>query len=579
MKFGTNGILGLCVVAAQLAGCGAPPWMPVKGMSDPTGTSAVDVAADQPLDASTGDYVERLAQDLVADPEQPELREARAELLIDALLVYEALEANGAVMALSSDEVAEWVITLVPSAADAGVAAAYRVALEDAAAVGWSDDRIAAINAWSEPPTRLWDAGMWTDTDQWIRDRTLVAGWFAMAPSVRQWIADPTTVDRLASDCGAFCDSGQTLESPEPCDPDTPETCIDGPIPGLSAELTSEATLASAQALEGLYARATELAMLPMRERRERPTELLDRLLVSLPEEVRGWGIAAGVPDSVLQTDVRLALPNARLPHGAESRVFEQRLAANMVIVRSDAVAVATLPRLTVDETTGTVSAGTNPHAFPGEELLAFDGPSRLPVGGLDDAALLPSVQDGIVATFEADARVSVLVDRSTYFATLEPVLRTLTESGFDDLVFHATAPDASLVAVPVAIDTTEPTTNLLIVRDDGYIVEPYDEAALATPEVFSRVGTYPLAELYTYLHAAFDDGRLDPAHGLSIRVDDGSTDFGILVHLLTALLYERDGESFETDPELLGAPVNLENGVPVSLIPGGITVRLGAGL
>jgi len=57
------------------------------------------------------------------------------------------------------------------------------------------------------------------------------------------------------------------------------------------------------------------------------------------------------------------------------------------------------------------------------------------------------------------------------------------------------------------------------------------------------------------------------------IRVDDGSTDVGILVHMTSAIAWQRDLTDIARDRDLLIAPLVFDGVTPRALLDGGVQV------
>jgi hypothetical protein len=175
---------------------------------------------------------------------------------------------------------------------------------------------------------------------------------------------------------------------------------------------------------------------------------------------------------------------------------------------------------------------------------------------------------------------MSVFVDGNTYWGSLQPMLVTLAEHEYESVVFHTWLGAHNTLGVsPLRLLFEAPeASHMVIVRSDGFIVQPWSDDGLADPTVISRAEPESLLALHRWLmRAVSDEGALADGLPVLLRVDDGSADAGMLIHLTSAIAWQRDLENVSSDRELLEAPLVMHAGVPATLLDGGVRVLVEA--
>jgi hypothetical protein len=194
------------------------------------------------------------------------------------------------------------------------------------------------------------------------------------------------------------------------------------------------------------------------------------------------------------------------------------------------------------------------------------------------EAAAAPQIWVPADERHDAAPEVSLFVDGGVYLATLVPIVATLEAAGYGRPLIHAwhTAMQRPVV-LPLRVAATVPDdAHLIVVRSDGFLVQPWDPERMDSGDVVTRLESDPLLRLHRLVREQRQSGRLDPERRIAVRVDDLSTDLGTLAHVLLALAWERDLEAIETDAQLLAAPLLRDAGSVRELAGHGITVAPG---
>lgn len=207
----------------------------------------------------------------------------------------------------------------------------------------------------------------------------------------------------------------------------------------------------------------------------------------------------------------------------------------------------------------------------PEEELLRFEGPGMVAVDDLA-AGRLPGLTDALRARVGEDGTpLSLIVDGNTYYATLRPILWAAADAGFGPLTLHLVSADGErFAAAPVTlVPESVAMESTVRVRQDGYLVQGASEDEMVAPHTISRVGDAPLLELVRYVESLVAT-EADDVH-LTLVVEDGTADVGILAHVLSALAWRRDTALLYDDLGLLRAAPIVYGNVPARLAPGGV--------
>lgn len=230
---------------------------------------------------------------------------------------------------------------------------------------------------------------------------------------------------------------------------------------------------------------------------------------------------------------------------------------------------------------------------LPGHTLIEFDGPGAIPPGAIegDSAPAVESAFDELEALLDGAAwmpleetrgvgvavGVSVIADGDTYYSTMRPILRALWNREYGPIALHTLNEETGqLDAVAVRlVEGVATLDNVVVVREDGYLVKGYDPENLRTPTTVSRIAPGALLTLHNTIVEGFTSGMLDPDQPLTVQVDDNSIDYGVLAHMLAAISFARDLDGVATDLELLRAPIAFDEDVPHVLAPRGLRLAL----
>lgn len=384
---------------------------------------------------------------------------------------------------------------------------------------------------------------------------------------------------------GDACDGGAFSRAAIAYRPTTveAETLADG-------ALATDRNVLTAQALLALTTLAADAAALdhPLVDA-TRP--VIDEL-IALAESA---AVPLDIPASLVLDDARLSPPRS---FGPAPEVTSEGLGFTFrrtLLVRTDGVYAMVTPHVAVgDDGVPQCPAVAAGWGFPGRALVTFERFGAVPNDALVDGQM-PAVREDLetMETFLAeqgflpaeeartDGRevgVSLIADGEIYFSTLRPLLETLRGAGYSPIALHTLhAPSGQLDAVAVRlVPMANPEDNLVIVREDGYVVQPYDPDAMTPPIAISRVTPNALLILHQTLVSGLADGTLNPERPLTVRVDDNAVDYAILAHLLAAVGFDRDLEGVTSDAELLRAPIRTDaDSVPVVLAPAGVRLAL----
>jgi hypothetical protein len=230
---------------------------------------------------------------------------------------------------------------------------------------------------------------------------------------------------------------------------------------------------------------------------------------------------------------------------------------------------------------------------LPGRTILEFDGPGAIPPDAIvgDTAPAIEAAFDELEIVLDGatwmpveetrgvgvSVGVSVIADGDTYYSTMRPLLRALWNREYGPIALHTLSEETQqLDAVAVRlVDGVATLDNVVVVREDGYLVKGYDPENLRTPTTVSRIAPGALLTLHTTVVEGFASGMLDPDQPLTVQVDDNSIDYGVLAHMLAAISFARDLEGVSTDLELLRAPISFDGEVPNVLAPRGLRLAL----
>ncbi len=315
--------------------------------------------------------------------------------------------------------------------------------------------------------------------------------------------------------------------------------------------------------------------------------------IADLRRRLDAGAVPLRIPAPVLVSAPRLELPISFDPTATfvpDGVGFAYR---RLLAVSTDGAYVSARPHLTLDGggSVAFAEAGAGLH-LPGVCAVAFESPGRLPVDALDDGGL-PALGEAFdtLESLVADATwfpieeqravgnpgLSVFVDGDTYFDSLRPILTEAIRRGYRPVALHTYRADTQqLDALPIALAVGEPDeTHLLVVRGDGYVLQPWDPENVADPTVVPRVTPEALLALHGAVAEQIELGVWDPSRALTIRVDDGSTDYGIIANLVAAMAYRRPLEAVETELDLLRTAPEAADGVPTPLVEPGLYLAL----
>ncbi|MFT4704234.1 MAG: hypothetical protein ACI81R_001930 [Bradymonadia bacterium] len=241
-----------------------------------------------------------------------------------------------------------------------------------------------------------------------------------------------------------------------------------------------------------------------------------------------------------------------------------------VLLLRSSGVYLPGRPSLSIERDGRTLTVVAT--EVPQTQLLAFDGPGRLPVDALD-GAMLPALRDALAERDAEGQPISIVVDGNVYFSTLRAVLHTLAQLDIARPRLLGVAENRDLfVSVPIDVSTAlEPVHHALMMRSDGYFVRPYDETGLGEQHSITLTAEAPLLEVARLLEDLFDSGRARGDLSLTVIVDDPTADVGVLFHLLDAIVWRRDLVMVDDDLSFLRAAPSRVDGVPRALVPAGV--------
>ncbi len=315
---------------------------------------------------------------------------------------------------------------------------------------------------------------------------------------------------------------------------------------------------------------------------------------------VRSAAVPLSITANLITGDATLQVPRAfeqQTPTNGDRLAQEPRL--RTLVVRSDGVWLVLRPHLRYRP----AEPGTPGHIefaeralelhWPGQRVLTFDGAGAVAVDDVEsgEVPLLATAMGETEARLaeqvwvpveEHPTRlaeggtvpVSLIVDGDTYLTTIEPIVATLLDAGYGPLVFHTWHPGLGrLSAAPMLVAPSSDTAvHRVEVRSDGYVVHPWGGQEALPPVLISRAGEAPLVQLYQTFFDGIADGRFDPSVPIAVVPADPTADYGSLVHLVTALAWERIAPA-EDDLGLLNTSVALDDGTPRRLNRGGIVL------
>jgi hypothetical protein len=303
----------------------------------------------------------------------------------------------------------------------------------------------------------------------------------------------------------------------------------------------------------------------------------------------------AAIPQTLtanaLSMEPRLDLPVARdaLSH-AEATLLAEEPALRLLQIRSDGVFLALRPHLALqrahaDDAPRLVYAeDAGGYHWPGSPAARMERPGAIHPDEVAEDGTMPGLVQALHAMerfvlaeswVALEARdpgtevVSLFVDGDTYVSSVESVALAVEQAGYAGLqipVLHG--PTGLLLPLPVRFGPVDGGEGpLLVVREDGYRLE----RDTGPPRLLSRADARVLSTLALDLAT---DGGGGESPILRIQVDDGTTDWGILAHLIHALAWEREGEGVaEDDRAWLRRAVRFEEGEPVLRFRDGVRV------
>lgn len=315
---------------------------------------------------------------------------------------------------------------------------------------------------------------------------------------------------------------------------------------------------------------------------------------------VRSAAVPLSVTANLVTGDANLQIPRAfeqQTPTNGDRLAQEPRL--RTLVVRSDGVWLVLRPHLRYRP----AESGTPGHVefaeralalhWPGQQVLTFDGAGAIAVADVESGQV-PVLADAMAETEtrlaeqvwvpveESPGRlaeggtvpVSLIVDGDTYLTTIEPLVATLLDAGYGPLVFHTWHPTLGrLSAAPMLVaPSNDSAVHRVEVRSDGYVVQPWGGEEALPPVLVSRASEAPLVQLYRTFFEGIAEGRFDPSVPIEVVPADPTADYGSLVHLVTALAWERVAAA-EDDLSLLNSSVALDDGTPRRLNRGGVVL------
>ena len=318
--------------------------------------------------------------------------------------------------------------------------------------------------------------------------------------------------------------------------------------------------------------------------------------LGALSTRLTSTAVPLSVTANVFLHDVRLDLPRGF--DAFDASVLPGFVASpelRILMVRSDGARLALRPhlRLASDHPIGVdfAVAGGDWH-LPGALVVPFERPGAI-AGQAIDRGRTPALAEALSQleidlasadwtpqTALARRPISLFVDGNTYWGSLQPLLVTLADEGYGPVVFHTwLRAHEALGVAPLRLHFDAPdAAHRIAIRSDGFIVEPWSEDGLAEPTVISRAEPESLLALHRWLiEAVSEGGVLGDGLPVIVRVDDGSTDVGMLVHITSAIAWQRDLTGIERDRDLLTAPLVFDGIAPRSLLDGGVRVLVEA--
>lgn len=558
-------------------------------------------------------------------------RGARAELLLDAWVHASLLDAVDPAAAAPWWAVIADAVASQPQASDldARVAAAIR---DDLAASGATPDRVGraaalvAVDPALAEPEAVWL--QWAASDPWIAPRARGLALARAAAWLPAWASRGTGGGGpMARECSFLCGvddaelaDAQSLANaagyrcPEADGEPSFDPVLDGVVPrtpgwpawellrrcgpdwhGFPVQLGAPLLLSEANWLDAVVLR--NLADLVSQVRADatggaRSVASLAQHLDALATRLASTSVPLAVTANVFLHDVRLDLPRGFDAFDASVRTgFVAEPELRMILVRSDGARVAMRPHLRLDpdhpvgvdfasvgddwHLPGTLAVRfERPGAIAGDEIVAGGAPG---LGEALDQLEVDLASAEVVDPAAMTRRpVSLFVDGNAYWGSLQPLLVTLADRDYGPIVFHTWLRAHEMLGVaPLRLRFDAPeAAHRIVVRSDGFIVEPYSEDGLAEPTVISRAEPESLLALHRWLaEAVTDGGALSDGLPVLIRVDDGSTDVGMLVHMTSAIAWQRDLTDTTRDRDLLVAPLVFDGVTPRALLDGGVQV------
>lgn len=569
-----HAILPSVLLIASLAACsgsffGAPENSPESGAGvASTGTLLQETVATLEPGPEAAAYIEALRLGIrgARDEERVALRAHRGALLADLLVMARAYRDHAPTLAEWYLDAAGEVFGVSPYSSSFPTEAVERIRA-DLSHLG-AEARGDAVGA------ARWVLGLSEAPPSRTGSRGAVLHALDAFDGLSAWLRYGDDVDG-----GAYSSRVAAFASTGPTDgvPGVPQQVGTGPnATAIAALRTLVDTLASVRAVEH-----------PL-------VDALEGHFAAVGADLESGWFPLAIPSTLVTEDARIRPPASFMPPPPEAGRGLGFTFRRVVVVRTDAVVGLLAPHVGVSDDEVVAREVAGGWAYPGSEIVRFDGfgavgadalegdtlPAMVGALGeleewLDENAPLPPEER---FTASSSPGISLIADGDLYYSSLRPVLGSLLSVGYSPIALHTLhRSTGALDAVAVRlVYTPAESDNLLIVREDGYLLQVWDPENLTPPVRIARTDEAPALAVHRALREGFASGALDASRPLTIRVDDNSVDFGILAHLLSAVSFERDLDGVERDPDLLRAPiVRVADGEPQVLCPAGLRLAL----
>ena len=164
--------------------------------------------------------------------------------------------------------------------------------------------------------------------------------------------------------------------------------------------------------------------------------------------------------------------------------------------------------------------------------------------------------------------------------ATVSPVLLTLLECGYEPIRVQVYDTNISqLVDIPATLSRDRVGDNHRLTLLGSTL--SFRRSQMEEDEDAFRIGPgveAPLSMIYEHLRTSTTDGTVESETPISLAPDPDTINFGMLVNVINAIAYQRAGEFFEDDWELLQASPLIEQDQLTPLIVGGVELELMVG-